>query len=180
MGTDLRQCKRMMSFIVLPNSDTRPLAPLPRIPPSHITLISATTSHFPILLMQSARLGSDKYQFDTSHWFDSTFGNQKLEAGQESICSKPLGWFHWKLNSQISATGNLRSNFYWFGHHVLGRKTPLKGTQTQFGRAAAACSRSVYPPPWRLWPTTGARSNSLTWALGSDWSEWSHVVLVVR
>ena len=59
-------------FIVLPHWNTRPVAPWSAIPLSCIILILSQSNRIcPILIMLSARLGSDKYQFE-GHWFDST------------------------------------------------------------------------------------------------------------
>ena len=54
-------------FIVLPHWEARLLAPWPDIPLSHI-ILTDSASPCPILIMPSAWLWSDKYQFE-SHWF---------------------------------------------------------------------------------------------------------------
>ena len=58
-------------FIMLPHWESRPPAPWPDIPLTHIISDTVLTSPCPFLIMLSAWLGSDKYK-PLSHWFDST------------------------------------------------------------------------------------------------------------
>ena len=86
-------------FIVLPYWYTRPLTPWPTIPLSRIILRLSQ----PVLIMPSAKRGSDKYQFK-SHWFDST-RVRKLRGLDSNL--RPS-------DSPISQ--NSRQMLYSFGH----------------------------------------------------------------
>ena len=55
-----------VEFIVLPHWEIRPPAPETDIPPKSHYPDTELTSHSPMILIPSAKLGSDEYLFDTS------------------------------------------------------------------------------------------------------------------
>ena len=88
MLTDLWQC----ALLVLPHWEIKLMAQWPIIPHSHIMPDTAPTLPCPLLLLPSAKLGNDKYQF---------YCSVLTELGFEFVT-----FYMWSLSSTHSATAS--------------------------------------------------------------------------
>ena len=90
MGTDSWQCSFIATFIVLPHWEIRPEAPWANIPLSHVP-DTELTSLWPILIMPSTILRSDKNKFDKSLvWLDLEPNSQSPSHEARALPIQPL------------------------------------------------------------------------------------------